>query len=81
MAEPILMKFDMYVIALEPILMRYFINSSHQSVCLNVCCHIIARQRLGKNVAAATNKHATVELFFDASFSVLSVYYQRKVGD
>jgi hypothetical protein len=29
--------------------MAYFINPFHQSVCLYVYPHIVARQRLGKN--------------------------------
>jgi hypothetical protein len=52
----------------EPILVAYFINPSHQSVCLYVCLlsllgkgsvkyisSFIARQLLGKHVPAATN--------------------------
>jgi hypothetical protein len=34
-----------------------------------------------KNVAAATNTHATIEELFHASFSMRSVSYQMKVGD
>jgi hypothetical protein len=41
----------------------------------------IARQRLGKNVTAAINTHATIEELLDASFSMQSVWYQKKVGD
>jgi hypothetical protein len=51
---------------------------------LSVCMCIpplIARQRLGKNVTSSTNTHATVEQLLDASFSILSVSYQREVGD
>jgi hypothetical protein len=29
---------------------------------------VIARQRIGKNVIASTNAHATLEEFLDASF-------------
>jgi hypothetical protein len=49
---------------------------------LTVCVypHIVARQRLCKHVPAATNTHTTEELL-DASFSMRSVSYQRKVGD
>jgi hypothetical protein len=36
MAEPIFIKLGMYIMALEPISTVYFINSSHQSVCLYV---------------------------------------------
>jgi hypothetical protein len=38
---------------------------------------IVARQRLGKNVTAATNTHAKIEELLDASFSMRSMY-QRK---
>jgi hypothetical protein len=37
----------------EPISMAYFINSSHQSLCL--LTHAVARQQLGKNVTPANN--------------------------
>jgi hypothetical protein len=47
MPEPIFMKLGMYIMALEPLSMTYFINFSHQSVCLYV---YVARQRFGKNV-------------------------------
>jgi hypothetical protein len=59
MPEPIYMKFGMYITAPEHILMAYFINSSHQPVCLYVQPPIVARQQLGKNVTAATNTHTT----------------------
>jgi hypothetical protein len=42
---------------------------------------IVARQRLGKNVTVATNTQATIEELLDASLSMLSVSYLRKVGD
>jgi hypothetical protein len=41
---------------------------------------IVARQRLGKHVPAATNTHATIELLH-ASFSQRPVSYQGNVGD
>jgi hypothetical protein len=34
--EPIFMKLDMYVMATEPISTAYYINPSHQFVCLYV---------------------------------------------
>jgi hypothetical protein len=37
--------------------------------------------RLGKNVTAPTNKHATIDGLLDSSFSMWSAWYQRKVGD
>jgi hypothetical protein len=45
----------MYIIELEPISMAYFINPSHQSVCLCVYPPIIAMQRFGKHAPASTN--------------------------
>jgi hypothetical protein len=76
MAEPVFMRVGMYIMAPEPILTTY----THQSVCLYVYPPIAARQRLGKNVTAATNAHGTIEKL-DASFSIRSMPYQRKVGD
>jgi hypothetical protein len=64
----------MYVMASEPISTAYYINSSHQFVS-------VARQRLSKNITAATNTYVTIEELLDASFSMRSVWYQRKVGD
>jgi hypothetical protein len=56
------------------------LNKSLPSIWVSVCVSCtVARQRLGKNVTVATNTHATIELL-DASFSVRSVSYQRKVG-
>jgi hypothetical protein len=79
MPEPVFMKLGMYTMALEPISTAYFISPSHQSV--SVCVPlIVARKRLGTNATAATNIHSTAEEFLDASFSMPSVSYQRKVG-
>jgi hypothetical protein len=41
----------------------------------------VARQRLSKKVTAATNIHTTIEELLEASFSMRSVSYGRKVGD
>jgi hypothetical protein len=71
MPEPIFRKFGMYSMAPEPISTAYVINLPHQSVCLYPL--IVARQRLGKNVTAATNTHATIEELLNALFSVWSV--------
>jgi hypothetical protein len=80
MPEAIFMKFGMYIMAPQPISVAYFINPSHQSV--SVCVSpIVARQRLSKEVTAATNTSATIEELLDASFSMRSVLYQRKVGN
>jgi hypothetical protein len=35
--------------------------------------HIVAKQRLSKNVTTATNIQATIEELLDTSFSMLSV--------
>jgi hypothetical protein len=43
------------------------LHKSYQSVCLCVYL-IVAKQRLGKNVTAATNTHATKEELFVTSF-------------
>jgi hypothetical protein len=73
--------------------MAYFINPSHQSVCLYAYLPIVVRHRLGKNppifarqrlgekVTAAKNTHVTMKEFLDESFYMLSVSYQRKGGD
>jgi hypothetical protein len=50
----------MCIMAPEPISMAYFSNNSHQSGCLYVYSTIVARQRLGENVTAASNAHATI---------------------
>jgi hypothetical protein len=42
---------------------------------------IDARQRIGKNVTAATNAQATIEKLMKASFSMWSLSYQKKVED
>jgi hypothetical protein len=56
--KPVCMKLGMCSMAPHPISTAYFINLSHQSVCLYVCMCIhpfIARQRLGKHITAAAN--------------------------
>jgi hypothetical protein len=57
--EPIFLKLGIYVYitAPEPISTAHFVNPSHQSVCLYVYIPVVGRQRLGKNVTAATNTH------------------------
>jgi hypothetical protein len=81
MAEAVLMKLDMYIMATEVISTAYFINPSHQYLWLHVYLLIVARQRFGRNVITAMNTHATIEEMFKVSFSMLSVSYQGKVGD
>jgi hypothetical protein len=75
------MKLDLSLTVLEPISTAYLINPSHQSVCLYVYSSVIAKQLLGNNVTAAKNIYSTVEDLFNASFSMRSLSYQRKVGD
>jgi hypothetical protein len=56
----------MYIMASEPISTAYLINpSSHSNV--SICVSIVARQRLRKNVTAATNTHAKIEELLGAS--------------
>jgi hypothetical protein len=81
MTEPVFVKFGMYITAHEPIAVAYFINPSHQSICLYVYPPIVASQLYSKNVAAAKNTHARVEGLLEALFFIRSVSYQRKVGD
>jgi hypothetical protein len=50
MPEPMFIKLGMCIMAPEPISMAYFINPSHQSVCLHMYPLISAKQRLGENV-------------------------------
>jgi hypothetical protein len=80
MAEPMFIKFGMYIMAPEPILAAYFINLSYQSVCMYVY-PIVARQGLGKNVTTAKNTRATLDELLEALFSVRAMSYQRKVGE
>jgi hypothetical protein len=42
---------------------------------------IVGRQQLSKSITAATNTHTTVEELLYASFSMLSIFYQGKVGN
>jgi hypothetical protein len=42
---------------------------------------IVARQRPGKKTVNATKNTQAIEEFLDASFSMRSVLYQRKVGE
>jgi hypothetical protein len=89
-SKPIFLKFGMYIMEPKPNRTAYFINPSHQFVCLYVSPFIVAGQRLGKNLLifarqrhsknfiAVTNTHATVEKLLEASFSMRSVSYQGK---
>jgi hypothetical protein len=79
MVEPVFMKLGMYIMAHESISATYFINPSHQSVCLYVYPPTVSGHWFRINVTSATNSHATIELL-GTSFSMLSVSYKRKVG-
>jgi hypothetical protein len=72
MPEPVYMKLYTYITTPEPIWTAYFINPSHQSVCL--CILIVARQRLGKHVSAATNtRSSTRNIGFVCSWVCLCI--------
>jgi hypothetical protein len=62
----------------EPISTAYFINPSHQSLCLYVYPPIVARHRLGKNVTAAKNARTAIEEFFGEYFSMRSLHIKGK---
>jgi hypothetical protein len=62
----------------DPISTAYFINLSHQSVCLFVFPLIVVRQQIGENVTAATNTYEKIEKLLDASFSMWPFSYQGK---
>jgi hypothetical protein len=55
MPEPVFMKLGMHIMAPEVISMAYFINTSHQSVCIYVYPLIVARQRLVKHIPTGAN--------------------------
>jgi hypothetical protein len=76
MPQPIFVKLGMYVMAHEHSSIVYFMNPSHQSVCLYMYPRIVARQRLGKNFTAETNKNTTIGELLDVSFSVRFVRKQ-----
>jgi hypothetical protein len=66
------MKLGMHIIASEPISTACLINPSHISMCFYLC-PTVARQRLGKNVTAATNAYAIIEELLNTSFPMRSV--------
>jgi hypothetical protein len=47
-------------------------------MCGSMYSPVVARQRLGRNVTAVANSHATIEELLDASSSMWSVSYQGK---
>jgi hypothetical protein len=74
------MKLSTFIIAPEPISTAYFVNPSHQSVCIYVP-PIVAKQRLGKKRYCGNKYTCKIEELLDMSFSMRSVSYQIKVGD
>jgi hypothetical protein len=76
MVEPMFIKLDIYMTAHELISPAYFINSP---MCLYP--HVVAGQRLSKNIGAVMNTHAKIEELLDLSFCMRSVSYQSKAGD
>jgi hypothetical protein len=66
MPEAMFMKLGMCITATELISKAYFINPSHQAVCLFM--YNVARQLLGRGVTAVTNTHAIIVELLDASF-------------
>jgi hypothetical protein len=49
-------------------------------VCVCICILlIVARQQLGKHIPVATDTHAAIEEFLDASISVRSVSYEKNI--
>ena len=72
------MKFDLHVMASEPISMAYFIKTSHES--LSVCLSKLLGNGSVKKVTSSTNTH-TIEELLVMPFSMRSVSHQRKMGD
>jgi hypothetical protein len=74
MPEPVFMKLDAYA-RMNVVCMSWHLSPSQRllhkslpSVCVSVCSPIVARQRLGKNVTAATNMQETLEELLNAPF-------------
>jgi hypothetical protein len=90
MPEPIFINLVTVSRHLSPSQRPILKNPSHQSVCLYVYppiasgrrlrenSPIVAKQRLGRNVAPVMNTHAAIEELLDASFSMWPVSYQGK---
>lgn len=60
-----------------PVCLYVYPSYCCQAKCTNIL-PFVTRQQLGRNVTAATNIHATMELL-DSSFSIWSVSYQSKL--
>jgi hypothetical protein len=50
MPETVFMETGMYIMSLEPFWPMYFMNPSHQFVCLHVYPPVVARQRFSKKL-------------------------------
>jgi hypothetical protein len=79
MTEPIFIRLSMCIMAPEPISTAYFINPSHQSV--SMCNPSLLLVNGSVNTFQRQRIHATIDEFLDASFTMRSVSYQRKVVD
>jgi hypothetical protein len=80
MPETIFVKLGMYIMAPEPIWTAFFINPSHQSVCL----YVYPLSLLGDGSVRTLPRQRTqaaIEELLDMSFSMRSVSYQRTLGD
>jgi hypothetical protein len=74
------MKLGMYIMATEPISAAYFINPSHQAVCLCMCPRLSLLRKGSADRLLWQRIHATRKELFE-TFSMRPVSYQRKVGD
>jgi hypothetical protein len=78
MPEPVFMKFGMYIMAPEPLSTAYFINPSHQSV--SICVSFPSILGNGSVYTFPLQRiHVTIKDLLDASFSMPSVSYQRRL--
>jgi hypothetical protein len=80
MAEPIFMKLSMFNMAPESISTAYFINPSHQSLCLYVYLFVVARQLFGKHVTAEMNTRNNIIIVGRDVFCGVRVV-SKKVAD
>jgi hypothetical protein len=81
MAELVIMKLGMYIMAPEPISTVYFINHFHQPVYVYVYPPIVARQRLGRK-SYCRNEHISNNRRIVGCVVLYAVrVVSRKVGD
>jgi hypothetical protein len=79
MPEAIFMKICMYTMAPEPVSTAYFMNPSHQSVCLYVYLRVSLLGNDSVDEFPWQRLQAIIEEPSDVSFSIRSLSYQRKV--